>query len=344
MELSPEEKRKIYEEEKARIEAREQIEQERREMPQATSTGLPPRDAGLLCYIGGWITGIIFLVIEQKNRWVRFHAAQSIVVFGTITVAIVILGWIPIIGNALATIISIIGFILWIVLMVKAHKGERYKVVWAGDIAERMVAPSGTTDEYQEPAATPRPAETEPAGADLESRIDRKVEEYFKSRRGGRIAASAAAIAWSIVLLIFFNYFHEYVAYYHSESVGSVVTWTRYPFFTSEINLWLPILTTTLVISIVAHIIMIILDKYILREILHIVIDIFVLATVITLLTVFPFNFSMIPNAAIISWVHIGVTAFLIFVSVVITISILVRAIKLIVNLARGITSYQNAD
>jgi len=87
MELSPEEKRKIYEEEKARIEAREQIERERREMPQATSTGLPPRDAGLLCYIGGWITGIIFFIIEQKNRWVRFHAAQSIVVFGTITVA-----------------------------------------------------------------------------------------------------------------------------------------------------------------------------------------------------------------------------------------------------------------
>ena len=74
MELSPEERRQIYEEERARIEA------EQRQMSiGGSTTGLEPNVAGLLCYLGGWITGIIFLVIEQKSRFVRFHALQSIV-------------------------------------------------------------------------------------------------------------------------------------------------------------------------------------------------------------------------------------------------------------------------
>ena len=45
-----------------------------------TSTGLDENVAGLLCYILGWITGIVFLVIEPDNKFVRFHALQSIIV------------------------------------------------------------------------------------------------------------------------------------------------------------------------------------------------------------------------------------------------------------------------
>jgi uncharacterized membrane protein len=133
MELTPEERRKIYEEEKARIEAREQLEREKRKASADTTTGLAPNVAGLLCYLGAWITGIIFLVLEQKNKWVRFHAAQSIIVFGSLSLVSAIIGWIPFIGHVFSAILGIIGFILWIVLMVKAHKGEYYKVPVAGD-------------------------------------------------------------------------------------------------------------------------------------------------------------------------------------------------------------------
>ncbi|NYT00153.1 MAG: hypothetical protein GKB99_00295, partial [Methanocellales archaeon] len=117
MELSPEEKKRIYEEEKARIEARERIRRERQKKSETTSTGLLPNVAGLLCYIGGWISGIIFFILEEKNSWVRFHAAQSIVVFGTVTFLGVIFGLIPIVGNAFSSIIFILGFILWIILI-----------------------------------------------------------------------------------------------------------------------------------------------------------------------------------------------------------------------------------
>ncbi len=81
MQLSPEERHKIYEEEKARIES----EQKQRVTKGGSTTGLEPNVAGLLCYLGAWITGIIFLVIEQKSKFVRFHALQSIVTFGALT-------------------------------------------------------------------------------------------------------------------------------------------------------------------------------------------------------------------------------------------------------------------
>ena len=102
-----------------------------------TSTGLSENVAGLLCYVLGWITGIIFLIIEKENRFVRFHAIQSIVVFGVLTVANIIVSWIPVINIFLPWLISILGFILWIVLMYKAYKGEMYKLPWSGDFAEK---------------------------------------------------------------------------------------------------------------------------------------------------------------------------------------------------------------
>ncbi len=329
MDLSPEEKRKIYEEEKARIEAREQIEREKQTVPGSTSTGLQPNIAGLLCYVGGWISGIIFLILEQKNSWVRFHAVQSIVVFGSLTIIGFTLGWIPFVGGAFSWVISVTGFILWIILMVKAYSGERYKLPLAGDVAERIVAPSGIKVEPPTPPS-----------ADKGEQVGDKVEHYVKSARGWRITGSAFAIAWSIVLLIFFNFFHRYIAYYDSETIGGVTTWTRYPLFTEDINLWLPILTTALSLVIIGHIILIIFDRYTLREIVLIILNAFGLATVLTLLSVYPFDFSIIPNTTAADATYTGVRILLILISIGIGIGILVRSIKLIIHTVKQSISY----
>jgi uncharacterized membrane protein len=102
-----------------------------------TSTGLDENIAGLLCYVLGWVSGIIFILLEQENKFVRFHAMQSIIVFGIYSVATGILGWIPVIGPVFIWVFSVIAFILWVVLMVKAYQSVRYKLPWAGDVAER---------------------------------------------------------------------------------------------------------------------------------------------------------------------------------------------------------------
>jgi uncharacterized membrane protein len=342
MGLSPEEKQRIYEEEKERVEARERIERERQTAQGTKSIGLEPNVAGLLCYVGGWISGIIFFFLEQKNRWVRFHAAQSIVVFGTITVAGIVLGLIPVVGHAFSWIVSITGFILWIILMVKAYNGERYKLPWAGDIAENMVAVQGVKGEYTEPPPPPEaPVEPpSPPGVDLGKQPDQKVERYSKSKRNTRITESSFAIAWSIVLLVFLNFFHEYIAYYSAETIDDVTKWTRYPFFTEDINLWLPILTTALSLTIIGHIILIIFDRYALREIIMIILSALSLASVLTLLTIFPFDFSVIPNTTAANATYIAVTIVLILTSVGIGISTIVRFIRLLVQTAKQSTSY----
>ncbi len=104
-----------------------------------TGTGLDQNVAGLLCYLAWWVTGIIFLILEKDNKFVRFHALQSIFVFAPITIAAWIFGVIPFIGWIISWLLWILGIILWIVLMVKAYQGQEYKVPIAGDIAAKQV-------------------------------------------------------------------------------------------------------------------------------------------------------------------------------------------------------------
>lgn len=113
--------------------------------PTGTSSGLEPNIGGLLCYVLGWITGLIFILLEKENHFIRFHAMQSIVTFGAFTVlsiAFSILHLIPFVGVifwVLNVITGIAAFVLWIVLMVKAYQGERYKLPIAGEFAEKHI-------------------------------------------------------------------------------------------------------------------------------------------------------------------------------------------------------------
>ncbi len=102
-----------------------------------SSTGLDENIAGLLCYVLGWVSGIVFLILERESKFVKFHAVQSIIIFGVLSVLNGLLGWIPILGLIVGIISGILAFVLWILLMVKASQGERYKIKWAGDYAER---------------------------------------------------------------------------------------------------------------------------------------------------------------------------------------------------------------
>lgn len=106
-----------------------------------TSMGMEQNLEGLLCYVLGWVTGILFLVMEKDNKFVRFHAVQSIVVFGALTIVAIILSFIPIVGWIINTILGIAAFILWIVLMMKAYQGTMYKLPIAGDLAEKYSKP-----------------------------------------------------------------------------------------------------------------------------------------------------------------------------------------------------------
>jgi uncharacterized membrane protein len=104
-----------------------------------TSTGMNQNVAGMLCYLAGWITGLIFFLIEKDNKFVRFHAMQSIITFGGLTMLFLFLGFIPFIGWMLFPVLGIAQVVLWILLMVKAYQGEQFKLPIIGDLAEKNV-------------------------------------------------------------------------------------------------------------------------------------------------------------------------------------------------------------
>jgi uncharacterized membrane protein len=100
-----------------------------------SSTGLDENVAAFLCYLFGFITGIVFLVVEKKSRFVKFHAMQSTITFLGLFVISFVISWIPII-NLLVYPIWLLSLILWLILMIKALKGERYLLPFVGKMAE----------------------------------------------------------------------------------------------------------------------------------------------------------------------------------------------------------------
>jgi uncharacterized membrane protein len=113
---------------------------------QAATSGLQENVAGLLCYVLGWLTGIIMLLVD-KRPFVRFHAAQSIVVFGGLFILRVLLGF-AFIGSyhygfwalegLISVTLSLITLAAWIVLMVMAYQGKRFEVPIAAGIAKSI--------------------------------------------------------------------------------------------------------------------------------------------------------------------------------------------------------------
>jgi uncharacterized membrane protein len=115
-----------------------------------TATGLPANVAGALAYVLGPITGVIFYVLEKDNRFVRFHAAQSIVVSVAMFIISfvlgmlgVVIGAVPLIGWLVAMLlsfgVSIVSFVLWLLLMWQAYQGKEWELPFAGVFARRMM-------------------------------------------------------------------------------------------------------------------------------------------------------------------------------------------------------------
>jgi uncharacterized membrane protein len=106
---------------------------------------LDEKISGLLCYALGWISGIIYFVLEKSNKFVRFHALQSTVWFLLLFIVNIVLGWlvwIPVIGSIIGVLQWLIGLLSlasWIYLMVMANKGATFKIPIIGDAVENQI-------------------------------------------------------------------------------------------------------------------------------------------------------------------------------------------------------------
>jgi len=109
-----------------------------------TSTGLEANLAAALSYLVGFVTGIIFLLWEKDNRFVRFHAMQSTLVFAGIVLVDILLQIVPILGALVVIFVVVPGSaILWLVLMFKAYQGEEFKLPLVGQMAADRISSIG---------------------------------------------------------------------------------------------------------------------------------------------------------------------------------------------------------
>ena len=99
--------------------------------------GLDRKVEGALCYLLLWISGLLFLLLEKEDDFVRFHAMQSFITFLALNIVAIVISAIPVIGWAISALINIAVIVLWIVGMIKAYSGEKYKFPLFGDMAEK---------------------------------------------------------------------------------------------------------------------------------------------------------------------------------------------------------------
>jgi len=124
-----------------------------------SSTGLDENIAALLSYIFGWVSGLVFFLIEKNSRFVRFHAMQSLILSGGFGIIMFILWFVAIFlslivgyaSNLLGSLIWLLGMLLisvislgvligWVMCLVKAFNKEYFKLPFIGNYAEKFSA------------------------------------------------------------------------------------------------------------------------------------------------------------------------------------------------------------
>jgi len=96
--------------------------------------------AAALSYLVGFVTGIIFLVVEKENRFVRFHAMQSTIFFLALLAIQVLLQLVPLVGFLLFLLVLLpFSAVAWLVLMFKAYQGEEFRIPYVGDMAAERI-------------------------------------------------------------------------------------------------------------------------------------------------------------------------------------------------------------
>lgn len=121
---------------------------DRRRAEPASSTGLPPRLAAVLAYSAWWISGLLLWWLERQDGYVRFHAAQSVVAFGLISLLVGAFAMLAVASLALAPDAFVpclwaggatwaAGEVVWVIAIWQAARGTRWRMPLIGSLAER---------------------------------------------------------------------------------------------------------------------------------------------------------------------------------------------------------------
>ncbi len=99
-----------------------------------------------LSYLLGFITGIVILLVEKDDKFIRFHAMQSTLIFASYFILNILISlilkpvdFLGIISTVVSTGLTLLAVIVWIISIIKAYQGQVFKWPILGEIAERNV-------------------------------------------------------------------------------------------------------------------------------------------------------------------------------------------------------------
>lgn len=124
-----------------------------------TALGMDENIESALCYAFWWVSGVVFFVLEKDNKNVRFHAMQSIIVFGGLNVLSVVVAMVMAPAGIL---IMGLGLAFWLVLMIKAYNRENFKLPVLGDIALNIASGQQAGAQQQPPYQQAPPMQQPP--------------------------------------------------------------------------------------------------------------------------------------------------------------------------------------
>jgi len=114
------------------------MENESKSSTQDFFSGLSENAASALCYSLAFISGLVFLLMDKRER-VRYNAAQSLVVFGLIFVASIVVGFLPLIGLIISPLLAVGSLLLWLFLIIRSYQGKDYKIVKVENLVNKVL-------------------------------------------------------------------------------------------------------------------------------------------------------------------------------------------------------------
>ena len=95
--------------------------------------GLEENAGGAVAYIFGWVTGLVFLLMEKENKFVRFHAMQSLIFFAGLQIMLMT----PLV--VFLPLMAPLAFVVWLVCIFKAYNGEEFELPVVGQFARKQL-------------------------------------------------------------------------------------------------------------------------------------------------------------------------------------------------------------
>lgn len=193
------------------------------------------------------------------------------------------------------------------------------------------------SDKNTESAKAPSSSDRNNSNRDYNYRSQRtsRDEESYDDKRARRAFSYVWNIIWSLILIIFFNFFSTYIAYFQYEQSNGSLIWHKFTLLTADFSKLVPLITAGLIIIVAGSIILLIFDKYILARVVELISSIFAIAVLGNFLIMFPIDFNIIPYEKVAQLLPLILKIAIGLIILILIVQIIANFVKIVVKIAK---------